>query len=93
MKYYRVMPDFGVKNIKEVEVEKETDKSVWIDGGRVFKKTDWDCYVKTRKEAVRIVVEYFKESIEYSKRLIKNQKGNIESYSKKLAEAKKELEK
>jgi hypothetical protein len=31
----------------EVEVEKVTDKSVWIDGRRKSRETEWECYFET----------------------------------------------
>jgi hypothetical protein len=35
----------------EVEVEKVTDKSVWIDGRRKLRETQWECYFETYQEA------------------------------------------
>ncbi len=37
--------------IREVEIEKETDKCVWIQGNRRAKQTTYTCYFDTRKEA------------------------------------------
>jgi len=37
--------------IEEVEVERETDKSVWIDGRRNMKESDWANYYDTWEEA------------------------------------------
>jgi hypothetical protein len=41
----------------EVEVEKVTDKSVWIDGRRRSRETDWECYFETYQEAKQALIE------------------------------------
>ncbi len=43
---------YSVKpKIKEVEVERETDKTVWINGRRNAKISEWHNYFDTRGEA------------------------------------------
>jgi len=37
--------------IKEIEVERETDSSVWINGRRNAKRSDWGNYYDTWQEA------------------------------------------
>jgi hypothetical protein len=37
--------------IKEVEVERETDHSVWVKGNRSAKHSDWHQYHETYNEA------------------------------------------
>jgi len=41
----------------EVEVEKVTDKSVWVDGRRKSRETDWGCYFGAYQEAKRVLAD------------------------------------
>lgn len=52
LKKYKIMTWMSLKaEIKEVEVEKETDKSIWIKGQRNAKVSDFVTYCDTYEEA------------------------------------------
>jgi hypothetical protein len=54
MKKYKVRLNYryGCKaEIKEVEIEKETDKSIWINGHRSAKISEWANYYDSWDEA------------------------------------------
>ena len=54
MKKYKVRLSTRWSNdaeIEEVEVEKETDKSIWINGNRCAKVTDYASYFNTWERA------------------------------------------
>lgn len=54
MKYYKVRgySSYTLQaEIEEVEVERETDKSVWVKGNRYLKRSEWSNFYKRREEA------------------------------------------
>lgn len=53
--------------IKAVEVEKFTDKTVWIRSRRYSRSSQFDNYFPTFEEAKEFVVEKFKRRLQSSK--------------------------
>lgn len=47
----------NILGIKPVDVEKCTDKCVWIDGRRSNRSSDWDKYFPTYTEARQHVID------------------------------------
>jgi hypothetical protein len=43
--------------ITPVEIERETDKSVWVNGNRNAKQSDWATYFDTWEEAYSALLE------------------------------------
>ena len=54
---YRTSKFYSGKLISEVEVERETESSVWINGRRSAKKSDWHSYFDDYFEAKGFLVE------------------------------------
>ena len=50
--------------IETVEVERETDSSVWIKGRRNLKMSNYDCYWETMDEAKEYLSNHFSKKIE-----------------------------
>jgi hypothetical protein len=47
----------------ELEVEKETDSTMWVNGKRMVKKTEMNCYFKTYNEAKNYLILMKKDKI------------------------------
>ncbi len=57
MKYYKVkLWLFGNPEIQEIEVEKETESSVWVNGSRNAKRSGYIRYVLSIEEAKTILM-------------------------------------
>ena len=53
--------------IKEVEVLKFNEKTVWIsEKVRKFKDTNWDCYCESFEEAKSLLISIHKEKVNSS---------------------------
>lgn len=63
---YECWPKFTTKaeNIKAVEVERETETSVWVGGRRRAKVTDYGTFFDTWEQARAAAVEYHERSAE-----------------------------
>ena len=73
MKWYQTQ----FNEISEVEVERESESSVWIGGQRRGKITDWRSYFKTREEAKAHIVNGCKAGVEYAERQLKHQQEKL----------------
>jgi hypothetical protein len=65
--------------IEAVEVEKVTEKSVWVGGLRKARRRNYCIYWDTMKEAEEHLREYYKSRIESAERFIKNAKDDLEA--------------
>lgn len=66
MKKYRVRLDRrwpGDGKIEEVEVDRETSSSVWINGNRNSKVSEWHTYFDTWEDAQRAMYQNTKQII------------------------------
>lgn len=70
--YYRANKGF-LAGIGKIEIERETESSVWINGRKHSKRSSWDNYFPTREEAKDFL---FKDACE-----------KVEKADKKLYEA------
>jgi hypothetical protein len=69
MKQYEVQLRWGYK-ITPIEVEKETESSVWVNGRRRAKATAYDQIFKTLPEAKKFMISRCEREIaEYEKRI------------------------
>lgn len=59
---------FGNIPIETVEVERETDSSVWINGRRNAKTTSWDKYWDSWEEAHAYLLEKAERSLQSARR-------------------------
>jgi len=68
--------------IREVEIEKETEKSVWINGNRSAKRSEWANYYDTWEDAHKALlfqqesyINNLRKRLEISKGVLGNIKG------------------
>ena len=64
--------------IFEVEVQKETDLSVWVNGHRESKDTRYSKYSDTFDDAKNYLVKRIESKIESLSRQLKNEKERLE---------------
>ena len=58
--------------LKKVEIEKETDKTVVVDGQRSHKISEWHYFWDTFDEAREFLIQQHKKRIEYFKERLKH---------------------
>jgi hypothetical protein len=65
MKLYKTNNFYTLRPIDEIEleVEKETDSTMWVNGKRMVKKTEMNCYFKTYNEAKTYLILKQKDKI------------------------------
>lgn len=79
MKYYEVNRSFDYQ-IKEIDVEKETNSCVYINGNRANKRGDYRAYFKTMEEAVSYSKAQLESKIERSKRQLQFDEGRLSKF-------------
>lgn len=70
MKFYKATKSSVTPSIVEIEVERETDKCVWINGRKCNKSSDYECYEKTWEDARATLVVYFNDKLQAAKRSV-----------------------
>ncbi len=73
-KYKTRKATFG-KLIEPVQVQKETEASVWIDGRRIAKRTQYDNYFDSFDEAKAFLTEYAENMLNSSRRSLERAQG------------------
>lgn len=63
--------------IKEVEVERETDVSVWVNGRRCGKRTSWDNYFDTWAKAYSFLFDRATHTLEAAERRLESAKEQV----------------
>ena len=84
---YTVRAWFDEK-IKIVEIDRETEKFIWIKGGRQTAKTstgEW--YRDTPQEAKQCLVNYRKQELEIAKRRLASAGRDVENAQERITEA------
>lgn len=71
--------------VKEVEVEKETDAFVYIRGRRESKRTDWRSYFDTREVAIGFITERQKAKVERARLILQAEEKQLAELEKKFA--------
>ena len=61
MKKYQIFA--GGLGVYDVEVERETEKSIWIGGKRHNKRSGWKNFFDTRAEAKKIILDAQTEKV------------------------------
>ena len=84
MEYYKYSK--WCNSIMKVEVEKETEKCVWLYGSKTNKITNYDCYFKTYEEALGYKREYIKEMIDFNLNKLRYYEKEYNKYCKLLIE-------
>lgn len=64
--------------ISIVDVEKESDKSVWIMGSRLAKRSDWKNFFDDLDEAKQCLRDYHKSEMDKAERSAHNQRKKYE---------------
>jgi hypothetical protein len=66
------------KTILEVKVEKETERSVWINGKQKIKGAKDIYFFDTKKEALEFLIQKQKDAYQFLNRQMKQAKVNLE---------------
>jgi len=72
---YRTEDNFYGELIEPVEVERETASSVWINGRRNAKITDWRCYHDTWGEAKAYLLKLAESKLNSARRSLELAQG------------------
>jgi hypothetical protein len=79
MKKYRVK----YSEISEVEVERETESSVWINGSKSLKRSSYESYFDTYEDAFNHIAVILKAGIEKAESRLKYAKEKYDIFSEK----------
>jgi hypothetical protein len=66
------------KTILEVKVEKETERSVWVNGKQRIKGAKDVYFFDTKKEALEFLIQKQKDAYQFLNRQMKQAKVNLE---------------
>ena len=81
MVFYKITWD---EDIKEVEVERETEKCVWINGYRFSKISEYECFFKTKSAAYQHLIARVDGSIDRdNRRIVVCNKAIVKNLEKK----------
>jgi hypothetical protein len=83
MKYYKAKLYSWSPEILEVDVEKETKSSVFIDGRREPKKTNYYAYFKTYNEAFDYFIKLLTNNIANKEKALEEAKNDFENFHDK----------
>ena len=70
--YYYSRPE-----VEKVEVEKETESSVWIQGRREVKETQYSAFFDTFQEAKDFLIDVFEKKAQTVRRQLERANGYI----------------
>ena len=76
----------GYGEIKKVEIEKETDKTVVIDGRRNHKQSEWYFFWDTFDEARDYLIKKHKDKIELFKGKLKHHEDCLVKFTEMKGE-------
>jgi hypothetical protein len=71
---------YGYPPIKKVEIQKETEKSVWINGKRISKRTKWLKYWSSFDEAKEHLIAVEQIAIKRLKSQLNQRENNLSNY-------------
>lgn len=75
-KFYRASARWTVK-VETVEVDRESENSVWINGQRRAKRSDWDNYFPTFDEAKAFVIHEMESGVDSARRELERAKDKL----------------
>ena len=88
MKYYEIQEGDWRTNITEIEVERETDESIWIAGSRSAKRTQSKCYFPTFESGKQWLISRAKEQIDQDEIRLSKSKKLLEKYESQELQSK-----
>lgn len=63
--------------VKKVEIEKETESSVWIKGRREAKETQYHAFFDTFQEAKDFLIDVFEKKAQAVRRQLEQANGHL----------------
>ena len=85
MKWYKVSYD---NKITEVEVEKETDKCVYVKGNRNNKIGNYECYYPTFQEAHDVVLKKLENRLSNTKHILEGLEKELTKFKEEYGHIK-----
>lgn len=79
MKYYKARLSF--EEIQPVDVERESESFVWIDGRRHAKISGWDCYFPTFNQAKSYFILEANKDVEKARSRLRNALDKLQKIS------------
>ena len=79
---------FGNKLIEKVEVERETEVSVWINGRRNAKDSSWYKYFNSWNEAHSFLIEKAESDVEAATNRLRRASANLQKIKSLTEETK-----
>lgn len=80
MKYFKLY----FSEVSEIEVDKETDKSVFINGRKHAKETSYEAYFKTRDEAIKFKLDKLNAEITRRKNAVAYVEEELATFKQKM---------
>ena len=80
MKYYKVRLTWGC-SIEEVEVEKESESSVWIKGRANRRVTAYESFFKNKEDAVNFALIELNRRVERASDILEYAKEELENFN------------
>lgn len=74
MKLYKVE---GKEKIKEVESERQSDKSLWINGNRHNWISDWNAFFLTYSDAKNYLIKHWESEVNSAQRNLNNKNEKL----------------
>ncbi len=85
MKYFEYIPSTSWNpEIKEIEIERETEDSIWVKGRRSAKFSSYRCYVSTYAEAKERMEKLVEDDLKREKQRHLNKITELLEYQEKL---------
>ena len=85
MKWYKVSYD---NKITEVEVEKETDKCVYVKGNRNNKIGNYECYYPTFQEAHDVILKKLENRLSNTKHILEGLEKELTKFKEEYGHTK-----
>ncbi len=82
MKYYRLNPSWCIEVIEAVEVDRETESSVWIKGRRNSKLSSYENYFPTFSQAKEFAVARSTRAVEVAQRRLDSENAALAAAQK-----------
>lgn len=73
------------ERIKEVESERQTEASVFVNGNRSAWKSDWTKFFTTMSEAKEFLINLHQEKLDYCKKQVENAEKRLHQIKEKYA--------
>jgi hypothetical protein len=65
--WYKTLPSWSTTRIEPIQIDRFTEQSVFINGRRALRMSQFDCFFPTRDEAKAYIVGKAEQDLDYHK--------------------------